>query len=51
MRDYSSNDNDIDNVIIAGDFNQSIASNEIQKFLRNAGVQDAHKTFNVIPLS
>lgn len=51
IKDYLKKNDDIDDVIIAGDLNQDIASNEIQRFYRDIGVQDAHSYHNGIGLS
>ena len=40
--------NDINDIIIAGDFNQDIRSNEVQKFFTELGVQDVHSNINRI---
>ena len=39
---------DINNIIIAGDYNQDIKSREITKFFEEIGVRDIHKTMNII---
>jgi len=37
-------------IIIGGDFNQNIASDEVQQFFQDIRVQDAHSLYNKIPL-
>jgi len=44
-------ENKIDDIIIGGDFNQGIATNEIQQFFQQIGVQDIHSKINKIPLN
>ena len=41
---------DIDNVIIAGDMNQNVNSNEIKKFYSEIGVDEVHSRINLTPL-
>ena len=41
---------DINDVLLARDLNQNIASNKIQAFFREIGVQDVHSMYNNIPL-
>ena len=50
IRDYVHKNEDIDDIIIAGDFNQNITSSEIQVFFREIGVLDVHSHYNNIPL-
>ena len=38
----------IKDIILAGDLNQFIGSNEIQQFFYELGVKDIHSTFNKI---
>jgi len=38
-------------IIIGGDFNQNIASDEVQQFFQDIGIQDAHSLYNKIPLN
>ena len=42
---------EVSDVIIAGDFNQNIASNEVQSFFRDIGAQDAHSIYNNVQLN
>jgi len=44
------NINNVDDVIIAGDLNESVNSREIRKFFREIGVEDAHSRINNIAL-
>ena len=42
IKTYIMNNNEITDILIAGDFNQNIGSDEIQRFYREIGVKDAH---------
>lgn len=44
------NNNNVDDVIIAGDLNESANSREIKKFFREIGVEDTHSWINNIAL-
>ena len=48
IKAYMIVNNKINDVIITGDFNQSIASNEIQRFYKEIRVYDAYSYFNNI---
>ena len=50
MKTHLSQNQDINDLIIAGDFNQDIASNEVKALCREIGVKDAHSYFNDIPI-
>jgi len=45
------NSNNIDEIIIAGDYNQQISSNEIKQFYNKIGVRDVHSVVNNIELN
>ena len=45
------NEMDADDIIIAGDLNESVNSKEIRKFFREIGVEDTHSRVNNIPLA
>lgn len=44
------NNNNVDDVIIAGDLNESVNSREIKKFFREIGVEDTHSRINNVAL-
>jgi len=46
IKDYLKRNNDINNIIIAGDMNQNIALNEIQQFFQTIGVTHMHHKIN-----
>ena len=50
IKEYLESNDDIDDILIAGDLNQNIASSEIQTFFREIGVQDSHSIYNNIQL-
>ena len=50
IKEYLNENEDINDVLLAGDLNQNIASNKIQAFFQEIGVQDVHSMYNNIPL-
>ena len=50
IKTYVMNNHEITNIIIAGDFNQNIGLDEIQRFYQEIGVKDTHSWFNNIQL-
>ena len=48
IKQYLENDNTINDIIIAGNFNQNINSNEIKKFFAEIGVENVHSRINNI---
>ena len=50
IKHYITNNN-IDDIIIGGDFNQNISANEIKKFYDDIGVKDMHSTTNFIDMN
>ena len=45
---YQSNTEKVDDVLIAGDFNQDVSSERIQIFMRENGFVEVHETANNI---
>ena len=50
IKQYITNNN-IDDIIIRGDFNQNIAVNKLRKFLDNIGIKDIHSITNFINMN
>ena len=50
IKDYLNQLSDIDDVIIAGDMNQNVSSNEIRKFYSEIGVDEVHSRINQTPI-
>ena len=51
IKAYMIVNNKINDVIIIGDFNQSIKSNEMQRFYEKIRVYNIHSYFNNIPIN
>ena len=49
IKQYIQQNNDIDDIIIVGDLNENVNSNEIKKFFNEIGVEDIHSRINNIP--
>lgn len=47
---YIKSNQQIDDVILTGDLNQSIKSNEVQRFFEELGIEDVHSRVNNIPI-
>ena len=50
IKSYLHQHQDIDDIIITGDFNQDIRSKEVKAFFREIGVKDAYSFYNNIPI-
>ena len=48
IKKYIMENNDINDIIIVGDFNQDIRLNGVQKFFTELGIQDVHSKINSI---
>ena len=46
IKDYVAKQEYINDIIVAGDLNQLVDSNEIQQFYNNLGIQDAYYKYN-----
>jgi len=46
IKKYVKDNEDIEEIILAGDFNQDIRSNEVQQFFIELGIQDVHSKDN-----
>ena len=51
IEDFVKNNNNITDVIVAGNFNQSVKSRAIQRFLENIGVIEVHHRYNNIEIN
>ena len=51
IKQYINQLEDIDNIVIAGDFNQNININEIRQFFLDIGVEDVYSRINNIWIS
>jgi len=48
IKHHINQNKNINDIIIAGDYNQDVTSREVTKFFEEIGVKDIHKTMNVI---
>jgi len=51
IKQYLHQLSDIDDVLIAGDMNQNVNSNEIRKFYSEIGVEEVYSRINNVPLN
>ena len=50
IKTYVNSNQQINDIILTGDLNQSIKSNDVQRFFKELGITDAHSRINNIPI-